>query len=51
MVTLLDEFLSDHTASEVALLLDHWEVGDTMRWAGSSQRVVVNDAGLRVEAW
>jgi hypothetical protein len=49
MVTLLDEFLSDHTASEVALLLDVWQVANTMRWAGPSQRVVVTTQGLRVE--
>lgn len=49
MVTLLDEFLSHYSASEVALLLDVWEVGKTMRWAGPAQRVVVTSQGLRVE--
>jgi hypothetical protein len=50
MVTLLDEFLSDHTASEIAPLLDNWQVGQAMREAGRSQRVVVTTHGLRVEA-
>ena len=49
MVTLADAFLSDHSSSEVALLLDVWEVGKTMRWAGPAQRVVVTTQGLRVE--
>jgi hypothetical protein len=47
---LLDEFLSNHRTSDVAALLDHWQAGNTMRRAGSSQRVVVTMQGLRVEA-
>jgi hypothetical protein len=35
LVTLLDDFLSDHTPSEGALLLDVWQVANTMRWAGA----------------
>jgi hypothetical protein len=50
MMTLLDEFLSNHRTSDVAALLDHWQAGNTMRRAGSSQRVVVTMQGLRVEA-
>ena len=50
MVTLLDEFLSDYAVTEVGLLLDVWQVGNAMRWAGPSQRVVVTKQGLRVEA-
>src|SRR5439155_26030591 len=50
MVTLLDEFLSDHTASEIAPLLDNWQVGQAMREVGRSQRVVVTTHGLPVEA-
>jgi len=49
MVTLADEFLGDHPASEVALLLDVWQVANTMRWAGPTQRVVVTTQGVRVE--
>jgi hypothetical protein len=49
MVTLLDEFFSAYAVTEVALLLDVWQVGNTMRWAGPSQRVVVTTQGLRVE--
>jgi hypothetical protein len=49
MMTLLDEFLSKHTASESALWLDHWRVGDTMKWAGC-RRVVVTRQGPRLEA-
>src|SRR2546425_7755823 len=42
MVTLLDEFLSDHTASEIAPLLDNWQVGQTMREVGRAPRGVAN---------
>ena len=49
MVTLLDEFLSDRAASEIALLLDNWQIGQAMREAGRSRRVVVTTHGLRVE--
>ena len=49
MVTLLDEFLSNHTASESARWLEHWRVGDTMKWAGC-RRVVVTRQGPRLEA-
>ena len=49
-VTLTDEFLSGYSADEIALLLDHWEVGNTMKWAGPSQRVVVTTQGVRVQA-
>jgi hypothetical protein len=51
MVTLLDEFLSDRAASEIALLLDNWQIGQAMREAGRSRRVVVTTHGLRVEPW
>jgi hypothetical protein len=51
MVTLLDEFLSEHPASEIALLLDNWQIGQAMREAGRSHQVVVTTHGLRVEAW
>jgi hypothetical protein len=44
---LLDEFLSDYAVAEVGLLLEIWRVGQTMRWAGPSQRVVVTARGLR----
>ena len=50
-VTLTDEFLSDYSADEIALLLDHWKVGNTMKWAGHSQRVVVTTQGVRVQAF
>ena len=49
MVTLLDEFLSDHPASDIARLLDNWQIGQAMREAGP-HRVVVTTHGLRVEA-
>jgi hypothetical protein len=49
MVTLLDEFLCNHTASESARWLEHWRVGDTMKWAGC-RRVVVTRQGPRLEA-
>jgi hypothetical protein len=49
-VTLTDEFLSGYSADEIALLLDHWEVGNTMKWAGPAQRVVVTTQGVRVQA-
>lgn len=51
MVTLLDEFLSDHLASDIARLLDNWQIGQAMREAGRSHRVVVTSHGLRVEPW
>ena len=46
MVTLADAFLSDHSSSEVALLLDVWEVGKTMRWAGAGPTCARDDSGL-----
>jgi hypothetical protein len=32
-------------------LLDNWQIGQAMREAGRSHRVVVTTHGLRVEPW
>ena len=47
MVTLLDEFLNDHPASDIARLLDNWQIGQAMREAGP-HRVVVTTHGAGV---
>src|SRR2546426_7699217 len=47
MVTLLDEFLSDHTASENAPLLDNLQGRQAMREGGRSRRGGGNNHGPR----
>jgi hypothetical protein len=37
MVTLLDEFLNNDPASEIARLLNHWQIGQAMQEVGRSQ--------------
>jgi hypothetical protein len=50
MVTLLDDFLSGNSSAHIGLLLDGWRLGNTMRSAGPTQRVIVTSQGLHVEA-
>jgi hypothetical protein len=50
MVTLLDDFLSGNSSAHIGRLLDGWRLGNTMRSAGPTQRVIVTSQGLHVEA-